>query len=92
MIRRWLMKIFPKLLDVGFVLGLIGAVAFAVGAGILDKKGEGFAYLPFFSLLFVGLSGVVISFGPLYLLLEVRDLVREFVRQESSRNREHTES
>ncbi|MBZ2172054.1 hypothetical protein [Nitratidesulfovibrio sp. SRB-5] len=92
MIRRWLMRIFPKLLDVGFVVGLIGAVGFAVGAGMLDKKGGGFAFLPFFSLLFIGLSGVVVSFGPLYLLLEVRDLVREYVRQEGNRNREHTEA
>ncbi|MDR3044946.1 MAG: hypothetical protein LBU75_11910 [Desulfovibrio sp.] len=90
MIRRWLMRIFPKLLDVGFVLGLIGAVGVATFAGLANPKGDGFAFIPFFMTLFFGLSGMVVSFGSLYLLLDIRDAVRG--QAQRNRNSGDTES
>lgn len=90
MIRRWLMRIFPRLLDVGFVLGLIGAAGVATFAGLVNPKGDRFAFIPFFITLFFGLSGMVVSFGSLYLMLDIRDAVRE--QAQRSRNPEDTES
>jgi len=91
MIRKRVTKMFPRVVDVCFVLGVLVVVAVAVGAGLKDAPGNsGFAYLSFGVTLVVGLLGLLLTFGGIYMQLDIRDAVREMAQR--NRNAEHTES
>lgn len=91
MIRKRVAKMFPRVVDVCFVLGMLVVVAVAVGAGLKDASGNsGFAYLSFGVTLVVGLLGLLLTFGSIYIQLDVRDAVREMAQR--SRTPEQTES
>lgn len=90
MIKRWVMKVFPAILDVSLVLGLLGTVGGAVFTGMHGPKGGGFAFVPFGMTLFLGLAWVLTLFGSLYLMLDVRDTLRDMAHR--NRNGENTES
>lgn len=73
MIRNFMRVTFPKLLDILFVLSAVGVLIAAFSAGSIASQMYGSFFISFISVLLPGLVGVVVGFGVLYVLLDIRD-------------------
>lgn len=67
MIRNFILGSFPKILDVVFVISLLVVFMSAVGAAIR------FGFISFLITLVAGSCALVLSFGVIYILLDIRD-------------------
>ena len=81
MIRAFMRVTFSKLIDILFVLGF--AVTF-IGAWMSASAMGGFSLLAFIVALLSGTAGLVLLFGLVYLLLDIRDGFQEKKRHLSS--------
>lgn len=76
MIRNFMRVTFPKVLDILFISSVVGVVIAAFLAGsISSQMYQGF-FIPFISLLFPGIVSVVVAFGVIYVLLDIRDALQ----------------
>lgn len=74
MIRTFMRATFPMLINVLFVLSLLGAI---IGAWALASGWGGFSFVRFLMSLVLGISGVILLFGSIYVLLDIRDTLLE---------------
>lgn len=72
MIKKFLIPIFEKLLDIIFLLSALGVVVSAIMAAINYHS-----VLFFFTSLIGGLILLIISFGIIYILLDIRAEVKK---------------
>jgi len=75
MIRKFMRATFPKIIDITFVLSFvalfIGAIAMA------NMMGMGFSIVTFLLTFFIGGMGIVLTFGFIYILLDIRDSLQK---------------
>ena len=91
MIRKRVTKMFPRVVDICFVLGVLMVLALAAGAGLKDAaEGSRFSFLSFGIVFVVALLALLLTFGSIYMHLDVRDAVREIAQR--GRTSGHTES
>ena len=78
MIRTFMRVTFPRLIDILFVLSLIGTViaAFAF-AGIASNFSFSYAFLMFITTIISGFVSVLLIFGGIYVLFDIRDTLFE---------------
>ena len=74
-IRSFMRVVYPTIIDILFVISVIAvfiwALILAVGAG---RFGDfGMALLAFFGTCIGGLIGVILTFGMIYVMLDIRD-------------------
>ena len=79
MIRDFMRVTFPEALDILFVFSIIGVViaAFTAGSTMLQYSDGSFLFIPFLSVLLTGIIGVVVAFGVIYALLDIRDALQD---------------
>lgn len=73
MVKKFLVPIFEKLLDVIFILSALGVLIYAISLAIGFKS-----VLLFFVTLIGGLIFLILSFGIIYILLDIRTEVKKF--------------
>ena len=81
MIRAFMRVTFSKWIDILFVLSFIGTF---LTAWTMARAMGGFSFLTFIATLLSGIAGIVLLFGGIYLLLDIRDGFREKKRHLSS--------
>lgn len=74
MIRKFMRATFPKIIDIAFVLSF---VALFIGAIAAANMSYNFSIGTFLSILCVGGVGIVLTFGFIYILLDIRDSLQK---------------
>lgn len=74
MIRNFMRVTFPKILDILFILSIIGVVIAAFSAGSITVYH--FSFTVFISVLLPGCMGSIVAFGIVYVLLDIRDALQ----------------
>ena len=74
MVKNFVIKAFSVLLDIGFVIGLVGVVI----AGLVTMAAGHGAQAFLSGLLFIvfGCLAMVLYFGLIYLLVDIRDILK----------------
>ena len=79
MIKNFMCSTFPKIIDILVILSFIGvfigAIAYAIIAGQFGGVASGI--LTFMLSLVLGAVGVIIFFGAIYTLLDIRDSLKK---------------
>jgi len=76
MIKNFMRVTFPKLLDIFVIVSFIGCVLLSIlYAGIITSSGAGVVagFFVFLLSLCLGTVGIIVSFGVIYVLLDIRD-------------------
>jgi len=74
MIRELMRLTFPKIMDALFVLALVGVLVMAIMyAQAASFMGMGQGFTTFIVTLCLGILAVIVSFGVIYVLLDIRD-------------------
>jgi len=74
MIRSFMRVTFPKLIDILFILSLIGNFLAAI---MMASFLGSFSFLTFIVSLLSGTLGIVLLFGGIYVLFDIRDTLFE---------------
>lgn len=70
---------FPKILDILFIISVSGVVIAAYSAGAASYK---FSFAIFIPMLLIGLVSATMAFGIIYVLLDIRDALQQGRRTE----------
>lgn len=88
MIRSWLSNIFENFLNIAFILSAIGIVIFALAAGVSAGSGYGGSVVTGFMTtvvtLIVGGIFLVLSYGLIYVQLDIRASLKTLVDLKAS--------
>ncbi|MBE1236519.1 hypothetical protein IHV25_02485 [Phaeovibrio sulfidiphilus] len=85
MVRSWVGRVFESFLNFAFILSLIGVLLFSLG--IASEAGHPLQGSPLIGLLLalvsliVGVTGVILSFGLIYAILDIRASLRTLVER-----------
>ena len=71
MVKNLMLTLFPKVLDIIFIIVLAFVVLGALGAGVTV------GFVAFLSTLIGGILSLVIGFGMIYIQLDIRDTLKK---------------
>lgn len=76
MIRNFMRVTFPKVLDILFILSIIGVMIASFSAGSNMFQSPFFSFTAFIAVLLPGVVGAIVAFGVIYVLLDIRDALQ----------------
>lgn len=78
MIRKYILKYFEKLLDITCIIAIVGVLIASFSAAMIPGwNGNSFSFTSFLITLLGGGCAIVISYGVLYLLFDIRDELKK---------------
>lgn len=76
MIRNFMRHNLPHVMDILFIISIIGVAIAAYSVGYNFTRDGASFLIPFISVLLPGVVGVIVAFGIFFVLLDIRDVLQ----------------